>query len=105
RVAGQHLRAGGGGQVASDEHVLVRDRHAEQRAALAAGTAGVGGGGLRQRDVGGGAEESAQVGLGFDAVEQVARGLHARHLAGFQQTAERGDAEGVQVGGGAAHSI
>ncbi len=48
-VALQHFGSGAGGEVARDQHVFVRQRHPQQRAALAGGQARIGGGGLRQR--------------------------------------------------------
>jgi len=85
-----------------DEDVFVRDRHAEERAALAGSAACIGGACLRQRGFAIDGQRDAEMLVIGKACEQMCRDLGARDFAGDQTATERGHAERVQ---GVAHSI
>ena len=80
-VAGQHLRASGGREVARDKDVFVRQRHAFKRASVASGQAGVGSGGLGQGGVGVQRDVGTQVGVLVGAGKKILRGFGGADVA------------------------
>jgi hypothetical protein len=83
-VIAQHARAGSGREVLGDKNVLVRQRHAFQRSAVAGGQTLVGRARLRQGDGFVPCQIDAQGVMGFGTRQKVLCGLGRGHLAQAQ---------------------
>ena len=92
----EHPRAGGARQVARDEDVLVRDRHAEQRAVLAARSTRIGGLRLPERQRLVAAQQRAEIVMRGKPCKQMFRELEARDRAVVERAPHLGDAHLVQ---------
>jgi len=101
-VAGQHTAAGGGGPIARHEHVLVRDRHAQQRRVLAACAPLVGRAGLRETRFLVQRQKGAQRLVRAHALQQCLRHFDTRDAPLLERCRQLGHAHVVQFG---THSI
>ena len=94
----EHPRAGGRTPSAGHEDVLVRDRDAEQRAALAAPETGVGLARLGERQLGLHVDEGVQLAAG-DPVEEGPGQRDRGGFAGIERRAQLPEGSGVEVHG------
>ncbi len=92
----EHPRPAGGPDAVGAEDVLVRDRHARERPAVAARQRFVGRARIGQRPLGRHGDERVELGRqALDAAEEVQRQVQARELAGPEAGSEFGDGQGV----------
>ena len=89
-VVAQHFAGSGGGPVAGNKYIFVRNRHACERCGLPCGNAGISRAGLRERGSFVNCQKCAQIGMGLATRQKVLRQLYSAGLAGLQHLAQLG---------------